>query len=246
MSRIILFLGSQLMLLCIIVAVVLLSLWFLHFQKALNMKWYYAILIALAHMVIGYVSAKLWAILEVGGDLSKAASLRLYGATFIVPLCYWIGAKLTKRKISLVMDVAAVACCMGLICTRMNCFKGGFCVGLPIPWLDGFRWPLRELEILYCAVFLIIFTGKVLHKKTNGEVMAYYFLSYGTLRFIMEWGREEFTTQVGVFHLAHIWSLIAIAIGAGIYYKSCRDNSKGKKVKNAKAKAMAKGGKRDD
>mgnify|MGYP003447408610 CR=1 FL=1 len=60
----------------------------------------------------------------------------------------------------------------------------------------------------------------------------------------MEWLREEYVGEVGIFHSAHIWSLIAIAVGAVMLY-IVRKNIQpgGNRRNNAKSKNLAKGGK---
>lgn len=51
--------------------------WLMSCRAKLNIRWYAALLIALLHDVVGYTAMRLLAIIEVGGDLSRAANMRL-------------------------------------------------------------------------------------------------------------------------------------------------------------------------
>lgn len=195
------------------------SIWFQNFRKDLNMGWPAVFLISLLHCVIGFFSMKLLAIIEVGGNLDKAANMRLFGAVYFLPIFYGLGAKLFHRDISRVFDMAAVSLVIGLVFGRFDCLVAGCCKGTIIPWLTSSHWPIREIELIYYAFFLIYYGKKILHKQTHGEVYPIFMIQYGILRFLLEWFRMEFTTSFGIFHLAHIWCIISFAAGLSIYYE---------------------------
>ena len=110
------------LLLCLVPCYFIILIWWLKFQKKLQMKWQFAAVLSFAHLIIAVASMRILAIIEVGGDLEKAAMLRLYGAVFVIPPLYYIGAKITGRKTALVMDAAIVCGVIGLIFGRMNNF----------------------------------------------------------------------------------------------------------------------------
>lgn len=228
MGYIIKYLSTHTLVLCFIIGSFIIAYYWLKFQKELNMKWYIAPILSLSHCTLGVITMKLWAILEVGGNLEDAANMRIYGALFILTPLYYLGAKLTKRKASLVMDISSVCTIIGLFVGRINCLMSNCCAGTLITPGGSMHWPIREAELVYSVVFALYFGIRIYRKKTWGQVCPILFISYGTLRFILEWFREEFTTQVGIFHLAHIWSLLSIAIGAGcyIYINSKRKQNK--------------------
>lgn len=188
-------------------------------EKPLRLNAKLAALIALAHVVIGWSLMRLLAIAEAGFDMEKAANIRLYGAVLVLPIFYYAFAQKTGRSIPLMMDVAAVCVIFGAISGRFNCFTKGCCQGVLFPGAENFRWPIREAELIYYAVFFVYYAGKILKKKTHGQVYPVYLLSYGILRFLCECFRVEYTAKVGIFHQAHIWSLIAIAAGAILLFK---------------------------
>lgn len=201
-----------------IATIVTVFIWLMKCRKRLNMKWYMALIVAAAHTLFGVLCMHLWALMEGGFNPNTSAGLRLYGGIFTLPLAYLCWAKTTKRKISETMDIGAISTLTGMIFARCTCMVAGCCVGDLIGDLS-IRWPIREIELLYYAAFLIYYAGKVYYGKTYGQVYPAYLLTYGILRFIMEWVREEFTGNIGTIHLAHIWSIISIVIGAAIYFE---------------------------
>ena len=108
--------------------------WLLSCKKKLSISWYAALIIAILHDIVGYTAMRLLAIIEVGGDISKAANMRLFGAVFLLPLFYYFGAKLFKRNTAVVMDISAVCLTIGLIFGRFDCLVGGCCTGMRLPF----------------------------------------------------------------------------------------------------------------
>ena len=235
------------LLICMIFGFLGVLLWWLKFQKQLNLQWKEAVVLSLGHFVIGTIAMRMWAILEVGGNLEEAANLRLYGAMFLLPPFYFAWAKLTKRDVMLTMDISGICGIIGLVIGRINCMLSGCCEGMPMFFGSEMRWPLREIELIYCAVVLIYYGRKILKGTDRGQILPKLMISYGVIRFIMEWVREEYTGTLGIFHLAHIWSLIAIVVGAVMYYKVRKNIRPGETRRNdAKSKRLAKGGKAND
>lgn len=210
MDKIIIWLGNHRLVLFAVLIYVALCYWMCKFHKSLNLKWREIYLVPLGHVVIGWTCMWLMALLEAGFDTEKAAAIRLYGAIFCLPWLYFAWAKLTKRKVSLVMDLSTISTICGAISGRLHCFSAGCCEGIP---LGSIRWPIRQAELVFYVLFIIIFAGKIVKEKTYGQVYPLFLMMYGTLRFASEFVREEYTTRVGMFHLAHIWSLIAITAG---------------------------------
>ena len=177
--------------------------------------------------------------------MEEAANMRVYGAVFLMPILYWLWAKRTDRDTVLVLDIATICIIIGIIGGRLNCLASGCCDGIPMFFYPDMRWPLRELELAYYAVFILMYAKRIIRGKTHGEVYPIYMISYGILRFFSEFVREEFTGQLGKFHLAHIWSLISVVIGAVMYYKvhknmqhgvACRKKAKSPKIEKRRKK----------
>ena len=204
--------------------------WLMVCRKKLNIKWYAALIIAILHDVIGYTAMRLWAIIEVGGDLGKAANMRLFGAVFVLPLLYCAWAKLFRHETALVMDASAICLSVGLLLGRINCLLGGCCIGTLIPGRMGWRWPIREVEIIYYVAFIAWYSHRIICDKTHGQVYPVFMISYGGLRFILEWFRVEYS-GVGGLHLGTIWSVLSIIIGLSIFFAQQEKQTKKRRVK---------------
>lgn len=191
------------------------SVWWLKFQKKLNMKWYWAPILSAIAFAFGIASAKFWAILEVGFDMDQAASMRVYGPILILPVLSYFAAKWTKRDPALVVDIMTIIVMIGVGAVRINCLIVGCCDGLPITADSDIRWPLVEMELLLYLILAIYWWKPIYKRKTNGLAFPIFILIYGIFRFIIEWVRDEYTGEIWIFHMAHIWSLLAI-IGAAI------------------------------
>lgn len=187
--------------------------WLLHFRERLRMTWYAALGLSLLHVAIGVFCVKAFAILE--GNPPSNGAMSLFGAVFFMPLAYWLGAKVFKRSPAEVFDVFALCMIFTLMCARVNCLISGCCQGRMIPGLEPHRWPTRELELIYYAVFLILVAPRVLKGKTGGRVYPIYMMSYGLLRSVLECFRVASTQSL--FHLSHIWALLSLAVGLAVY-----------------------------
>jgi phosphatidylglycerol:prolipoprotein diacylglycerol transferase len=182
-------------------------LWISQFKEKLRIKEWMALVIAILHTLVGVLCVKLFAFLESG-----SGGMSLYGAVFFLPVLYYASAKLTKRSTADVFDVFTICTAMTLMFSRFNCLIAGCCTGLIIPGTDAFRFPTREAEILFYIVLYLVLRKKVCKKEYNGKIYPYYMISYGAFRFITEFFRES-EMQYGWFHISHIWSVLAIAIG---------------------------------
>ena len=83
--------------------------------------------------------------------------------------------------------------------------------------------------MVFYLVFLAIMVPKIYKKQANGKAFPIYMMGYGIVRFFSEFFRESSFTSV--FHLAHLWSLLSIAIGFSIYATVSGNNKK--KLKKA-------------
>lgn len=192
--------------------------WLMKMQNRLNIKWYSALLIAFLHTVYGVATVKVFAALENIGNPEFSGGMSLFGGVFFMPIAYFLGAKITKKKVSEVFDIFTICMIFTVMCARVNCLYAGCCIGNPIPFITDHtvRWPTRELELFFYIILLVILIRKELKEKTHGEIYPIYMMVYGGFRFIVEWFRYS-ERSLGMIHLAHIWSLIALGIGMSIY-----------------------------
>lgn len=220
------------LIICLIIGVILMSMWWLKFQEKLNMKWYWAPILSMAHFAFSLLFIKFWALVEVGFVAEKAANMRLYGAIFFLPVVYYFGAKIAKREVALVMDILSVCAAIGLLLVRVNCMIQGCCKGMCITPDTMTRWPLVEMEMVVCVAVILYFWQRIYKSKTNGMAYPTVILVYSIFRFIIEWVREEYTGELWIFHLAHIWALIGIVGSAIAICLIKKHNAKNSKVRS--------------
>lgn len=193
------------------VATVVSFIWLTNFKENLRVRWYAALILAVLHTAIGVVCVKLFARFEGLIGPGETGNLSLYGGVFLMPVFYFIGAKLFRRDLRMVFDVFSFPLIFTLFCSRFNCLIQGCCIGTVIPG-TVVRWPTREAEMVFYIILLIILDRKVAKKRFDGLCYPIYMLSYGVFRFIVEWFRES-THLFGVIHISHIWSLLSAVIG---------------------------------
>ena len=116
------------------------AVWLILLRKRLNMAWYTAIPIAILHTVCGVLTVKAFAFLETGFDKGSLGNMSLFGGVFLMPLAYWLGAKISKRPLDEVFDVFTPCMIFTVMCARVNCILSGCCRGLPIPGTNGMRF----------------------------------------------------------------------------------------------------------
>ena len=141
--------------------------------------------------------------------------MSLFGGVFLMPLAYWLGAKISKRPLDEVFDVFTPCMIFTVMCARVNCILSGCCRGLPIPGTNGMRFPTREAEIVFYLILLAVLCPRIWKERLQGRAYPVYMMCYGAFRFIIEFFREA--DSAGLFHRAHLWAMITLLLGASIY-----------------------------
>ena len=186
--------------------------WLMAKRKRLNMKWYVALILSAVHVVCGVLCVRVFARMEGAGS----GAMSIFGAVLFMPVFYFIGAKIFKRPMAEVFDIFAIPMIFTLLCSRVNCLHAGCCLGLVIPG-TSMRWPTREAEMLFYAVFLALMIPKVCKGTSRGRVYPFYMVGYGVFRAVVECFRES--RSASIFHISHIWALLSVAIGLGVYWE---------------------------
>lgn len=202
----------------LMMAGIVVYIWLMCFRNVFKRKWYEILLITVLLMFLGVLNLKLLAVIEAFGDLNTAANMRLYGAVFFDPIGFYIIAKCWRIKPSQIFDIFAIGLVITLIFGRIDCLISGCCTGTKIPFLTSshFKWPIREIEIVFYVAFIIIYCKKIWRGETKGEVYPIFMISYGVLRFFLEFFRQE-ATLWGSFHPAFLWSVLSCIIGLSFY-----------------------------
>ncbi len=208
--------GYQRLFLILIMATVGCTIWIGLNRKQLRINWIAAFICAAICMGAGVLFVKVFAFAESGFNDEKLDKMSLFGGVFLMPALLAAGAKLAKRNMGDVFDIFGICMPWTMFCMRVNCLFAGCCIGRPIHGLD-MRWPTREAEMLFYAVFLAIFAPKVYKKECNGKLYPLYMLSYGVFRFIIEFFRDS--SAGGILHIAHVWAALCALIGLGLYWE---------------------------
>ena len=198
--------------------------WLIIVRKRLEIKWYAALVLSVLHVLCGVLCVKFFAVIEAGFDFSKFSGQSLFGAVFFLPLFYFIGAKLFKRKNPDVFDCFTVPMVFTLFCARISCLLTGCCLGAYIPGTEA-RFPTREAELVFYAVLLAFLVPRVIKNRSRGNIYPIFMIAYGAFRFVCEFFRES-SSFPGAFHLSHLWALITLALGLSIFFEIKRKSSK--------------------
>jgi phosphatidylglycerol:prolipoprotein diacylglycerol transferase len=131
-------------------------------------------------------------------------------------------------------DACAPGVALGHAFGRLGCFFNGCCYGkaCSMPWAVRFpeghfahNWPVHPTQLYEAAGNIAIFAGLSAfyrHKRFDGQVWWLYVLSYGLLRFGVEFFRGDYDVRYfGVFALGHIIAAIMIIV-ALVGLKLCR------------------------
>lgn len=178
--------------------------------------------------LVGTAGTLLMAYIEQG----SFGGLSYYGAVFLVPIAFAIVAFLLWMPYAKLLDLCAMGECMMLALMRVNCLISGCCAGRTL-WTmkDGtvVRFPnqIAELVISLLLLALLIYWA-YRQPQRCGSLYAWYMVLYGSIRFVLNFMREEWELwdPSKRFPMATIWSIIAVAIG--VTWLLCRNRRKAK------------------
>lgn len=194
--------------------------WFYIVRRRLNVGVPGVIVIALMCMVWGVFWLKMFSIFEakiasaVNGVLFFPGNMSLFGAVFLDPVLTLVIAKAKKINLRTANDIFCLGYLLPILFGRLNCFFAGCCVSdsFDYPIIGTIVWPIREIEVLFYLAFFVIFASRIIKTESNGEVYPLFMITYGALRFVLEWARETYY-PIGPLHLSHIWALASAIIG---------------------------------
>lgn len=122
-------------------------------------------------------------------------------------------------------DILAPSVALGHAFGRMGCFFNGCCFGKPcaLPWAVKFPpphimagIPVHPTEIYEALGNVAIFAGLSAfyrHKRFDGQVWWLYLLSYGTLRFVVDFFRGDYATYyLGGLTIGQLVAIIMILV----------------------------------
>lgn len=208
------FIKNHSLILVLFAASIFTFLWLTRFRERLRMSRVATLAITILHVLYGVFCVRFFAFLESGAESGGFSKMSIYGAVFFMPFGYWLGSKLTKRKLADVFDIFTICTVFTLACSRVNCLVSGCCSGIQF-FHTSLHWPTRELEIIYYLLFIILLAPRIIKSETHGEIYPLYMLTYGAVRFMLEFVRVSDSRWL--LHVSHLWSFIALTLGFTIY-----------------------------
>ena len=188
-------------------------------------------------IVFGMLGGKLFHIIFFWNDFIAAwhaeglRSLRegfvFYGGFILASLAAIVYASANRLSLAKLMDVLAPSAALGHMFGRLGCFFNGCCFGKPcaLPWAVKFPLPhvmagipVHPTEIYEALGNLAIFAGLTAfsrRKRFDGQIFWLYVLSYGVLRFVVEFFRGDYDVYYfGVLTIGHLVALVMIVLAA--------------------------------
>lgn len=215
---------EHILLTCLIFATAAGCGWLWIFRHRLQMPSSLIPVMSALNTAAGVVCVKLFAGLETWGNPLESGQ-SLFGSIFLLPIMYFIGARLFRRPFCDVFDVFVMCTITTLIFARIACIVSGCCQGQFLPGSESLRWPTRELEIIFHIGLLIFFYIKNRKGTQLGELWPLYMIAYGSFRFCEEWLRAG-EVVFGPFHYGHIWAVLSVIIGSAVYLELREQRSK--------------------
>lgn len=156
-----------------------------------------------------------------GWRAAGIASLRegfvFYGGFICASLATVVYTRLKKLSLAKVLDAFAPSAALGHAFGRLGCFFEGCCYGkaCTLPWAVKFPGnhvmhgiPVHPTQLYEVAGNLAIFAGLGVfyrRKRFDGQIFWLYVLSYGVLRFVIEFCRGDYDVHYfGVFTIGHV------------------------------------------
>lgn len=217
--------GSHALMIVLAIGTVITFLFILKFKDKVRIHPAAAFPAAIIHSAWGVFCVKIFAGAE-NGNITDLSMLSIFGATFFMPLLFFAYAKIGKRNMADVFDVGTITMVFTLLLSRFNCLIEGCCTGIPFFGMANFRWPTRELEIVFYAVLLTVLIKRTIQNKSNGLNYPIYMMAYGAFRFFVEFVRDNGNH---LFHRSHIWAVLSFCLGISIYAEIKNKNTKKEK-----------------
>jgi phosphatidylglycerol:prolipoprotein diacylglycerol transferase len=192
-------------------------------------------------IVAGMLGGKLFHILFFWNEFianwraSGVASLRegfvFYGGFICASLATVVYARRKKLPLAKLADAFAPAIALGHALGRLGCFFEGCCYGraCSLPWAVKFpaghpmdSLPVHPTQLYEAAGNLAIFAAlAAFRKRFDGQVWWLYVLSYGALRFAVEFFRGDYDVRYGgVFTLGHVIAAALIVVALAALWRS--------------------------
>ncbi len=160
-----------------------------------------------------------------------------YGGLIGASLATILYTRLKQLPLWKIADACAPSVALGHAFGRLGCFFNGCCFGKAgtLPWGVRFPephftygYPVHPTQLYEAVGNIAIFLGLTAfyrHKRFDGRVWWMYVLSYGVLRFIVEFFRGDYSTyNFGNFTIAHLIAAVMVLLAACAIFWQRRHN----------------------
>jgi phosphatidylglycerol---prolipoprotein diacylglyceryl transferase len=148
-----------------------------------------------------------------------------YGGFIVATLTMAVYARAKRLPLAKVADLLAPCIAFGHAFGRLGCFFNGCCYGkaCTLPWAVKFPsphvmagiplHPTQLYEVIGNVVLFLGLSAFAKHKRFDGQIWWLYVLSYGVLRFVIEFFRGDYERYYfGGFTLGHAIAAAMIVV----------------------------------
>ncbi len=191
-------------------------------SKKYQRKWYISLLLGFVMIILETFAAKIMFLIEnpssIKDGISWEGGYSLFGVFFFCPLFLLLLSWILKIHYLNLMDLLVPGILIELSLYRIGCMCAGCCYGIEVGWgiTNGTRnglFPVQPIEAgLDLIAFLLIHILMTKDKLRRGEAFYITYISYGLIRFTMEFLRHR-TNVVGILSASHFYALAILIFG---------------------------------
>lgn len=163
-------------------------------------------------LAVGVLGAKLLFFVE--SSFTSFEGMSFFGSVYLVMLLMPIAGLLFRLKPAQMLDACAPCVASIISFMRFGCFCAGCCGGVMcIVGGYKFHWPTQLIEGFGDLWILALLLSLERQKDTNGKLYPMFLLTYGSLRFVIEFFRATPKNMLG-FSEGQWLALMGILISA--------------------------------
>lgn len=190
-----------------------------------DLKWWHGIIISIVVNIYAIFGARTLYIIEnlsyvITNGLTIWGGVSFFGVVMFLPILTIATCKIFKLDTKKILDFITPTVAVELACIRIGCFLGGCCYGRAFDF--GIAMPsdpeVRRIptQLIECALDLGIFAYLLIYEKKcgikNGLLYPLFLICYGSIRFVIEFMRENRT----LFTYAHLFAMLSVI--TGVYF----------------------------
>ena len=177
-------------------------------RKRYDFPLWKSIIIPFMLTVFGVTGAMILAFIESG----HFGGISFYGSVLLIPVLLIPTAYLLKIPYGKITDCSVPQICIMLAVMKVGCFVSGCCGGITIAGGTA-RFPSQIAEMLVAIALAVVIILLDSQGYMENRLYGVYFLTYGILRFGLNFLRDGIKPFVWIIPAGHFWSIISIALG---------------------------------